>query len=239
MLDLTIIIVNKNYFRFLKKCINSCLSQSTNYRDEVILVDDGSNDGSVLYAKKIKDKKFFFIQTMSKGIEKAANAGFKKSKGKYVVRVDSDDYLDKNFVHNSLKEIKKSRKAFVYSNYILVDSKNNSRKKIILPQFNKKEILQRGDFLATGTVYNKNLIKKIGFYNDRIKNSGLENYELILKLVNKNYSGTKINKFLFYYRKHFKNLSIIKKKKISNYGSKLFKYMNLGKYSKNKYHPWN
>ena len=113
------------------------------------------------------------------------------------------------------------------------------KKKIILPKFDKKEILQRGDFLATGTVYNKNLIKKIGFYNDKIKNGGLENYELILKLVDKNYSGTKINKFLFYYRKHFKNLSIIKKKKISNYGNKLFKYMNLGKYSKNKYHPWN
>jgi glycosyltransferase involved in cell wall biosynthesis len=239
MLDLSIIIVNKNYLGFLENCINSCLSQSTHYRYEVILVDDGSNDGSVLYAKRIKNKKFLLIQTKSKGIEKAANAGFKKSKGQYVVRVDSDDYLDKNFVYHSLREIKKTKKAFVYSDYILVNSTNSSKKKIILPKFDKKEILQRGDFLATGTVYNKNLIKKIGFYNDKIKNGGLENYELILKLVDKNYSGTKINKFLFYYRKHFKNLSIIKKKKISNYGNKLFKYMNLGKYSKNKYHPWN
>ena len=239
MLDLSIIIINKNYLKFLKKSINSCLSQLTDYQYEVILVDDGSSDGSVLYAKKIKNKKFFFIQTKSKGVEKAANAGFKKSKGKYVVRVDSDDYLDKNFVHNSIKKIKKTRKAFVYSNYILVNSKNNRKKKIFLPKFDKKEILRRGDFLATGTVYKKNLIKKIGFYNDRVKNSGLENYELILKLIDKNYTGIKLNKFLFYYRKHFKNLSIIKKKKIRNYGNRLFKFMNLGKYSKNKYHPWN
>ena len=130
MLDLSIIIVNKNYLGFLENCINSCLSQSTHYRYEVILVDDGSNDGSVLYAKRIKNKKFLLIQTKSKGIEKAANAGFKKSKGQYVARVDSDDYLDKNFVYHSLREIKKTKKAFVYSDYILVNSTNSSKKKI-------------------------------------------------------------------------------------------------------------
>jgi len=237
MLDLSIIIINKNYLRFLKKCINSCLNQNTNYQYEVILVDDGSEDDSVMYAKKISNKKFSFIQTKSKGIEWAANRGFEKSKSKYVVRVDSDDYIDKNFVHYSLNEINKSRKAFVYSDYIQINSTDRNKEKISLPNFNEKEIFQRGDFLATGTVYRRNLIKKIGYYNEKFKNSGLENYELILRLIKKKYSGKKINKFLFFYRKHINNLSIIKKKKITNYGKKMFRKMNLGQYSRNKFHP--
>ena len=117
MVDLSIIIINKNYLTFLKKCLDSCLNQVTKYSYEVILVDDGSTDGSVLFAKKIKDKKLKIFHTKNKGIEHASNKGFKKSKAKYVMRVDSDDYLHKNFVNIMLNEIIKSKTAFVYSNY--------------------------------------------------------------------------------------------------------------------------
>tara|TARA_B100000780_G_scaffold271146_1_gene231761 strand:- start:391 stop:1044 length:654 start_codon:yes stop_codon:yes gene_type:complete len=217
--------------------VNSCLSQVTKYKYEVIIVDDGSTDGSINYAKNIKDKKIKFFQTKNKGIEKAANKGFKKSNAKYVVRVDSDDYLSKKFVNIMLSEINKSKTAFIYSNYFAIKSRKNHKSN--LPSFEKKEIIQRGDFLATGTVYNRNIIKKIGYYSEDIKNSGLENYELILRLiVNQNY-GKRINKSLFYYRKHNNNLSILKKKKIMDFGKKIFKKMKLGSYKKNKFHPWN
>jgi len=236
MIDLSIVIINKNYLDYLKKCVNSCLSQVTKYKYEVIIVDDGSTDGSISFAKNIKDKKIKFFQTKNKGIEKAANKGFKKSNAKYVVRVDSDDYLNKKFVNIMLDEANKSKAAFIYSNYYLVNSKK--RLKINLPPFNKKEILQRGDFLATGTVYDRNIIKKKGYYSEDIKNSGLENYQLILKLiVYKNY-GKRVNKHLFYYRKHSVNLSIFKKKKIIDLGKKIFTKMKLGIYKKNKFHPW-
>lgn len=238
MLDLSIIIINRNYLKFLKKCIKSCLDQITFFKYEIIVVDDGSIDGSVNFIKSIRNNKLSFAQTKSEGIEKAANKGFKISKGRYVVRVDSDDYLKKNFVQNSLDVIKFSKKAFVYSNYFQISEKKNM-KKIFLPNFDKKELIKRGDFLATGTVYQKKIIKKLGYFSENLKNNGLENYELILKLINNNYEGIRINKFLFCYRKHIKNLSVIKKRNIKNYGNKLFLKMKLGKYSRNKYHPWN
>ena len=126
----------------------------------------------------------------------------------------------------------------MYSNYFQIDSKDNIIKRKYLPVFKKNEILKRGDFLATGTVYKKKLVHYYGYYNERIKNCGLENYELILKLLIDELKGKKINKFLFYYRHHQKNVSIVKKKKIDNYGKSLFYRMNLGQYSKNHYHPW-
>ena len=213
MIDLSIVIINKNYLKYLKKCLLSCLNQKTNHNYEIIIVDDGSSDGSVKYIQNIKNKKILFLKSNNQGIEKAANKGFKKSKGKYVVRVDSDDYLREDFIQKTIDEIKKSKASFVYSNYYQVDSMDKVFKKKYLPDFRKSEILKRGDFLATGTVYKKNLVKNFGFYNQNIKNCGLENYELILKLLNYKLKGKKINYFLFYYRHHKKNISVIKKKK--------------------------
>ncbi len=237
MLDLSIVIINKNYINYLRKCLISCLNQNTKYLYEVIVVDDGSTDGSIDFVNNIKNKKIKFFQTNNKGIEIAANKGFRKSKAEYVVRVDSDDYLSKNFVNIMLNEANSSKASFIYSNYYTTSLKK--KLKVYLPDFNKKEIIQRGDFLATGTVYHRKTIKKFGYYNEKTKNSGLENYELILKLIIKQNYGKRVKKCLFTYRKHKGNLSILKKKKIVNFGKKIFKKMKLGTYKKNKYHPWN
>ena len=86
-------------------------------------------------------------------------------------------------------------------------------KNVKLPQFDKNEIFSRGDFLASGTVFFEKTFKKLNFYNVKYKNSGLENYELILKLLLINKKGKHINKNLFYYRKQ-KNYSITKRKRI-------------------------
>ena len=57
-------------------------------------------------------------------------------------------------------------------------------RRIYLPKFDRKEIFERGDFLATGTIYRKkNYSKNIGYYNENKKNSGLENYELVFKVT--------------------------------------------------------
>ena len=107
-----------------------------------------------------------------------------------------------------------------------------------LPKFKNKEIKSRGDFLATGTVYLKSILKKFNYYNEKTKNSGLENYELILRIINENIKGKRIPKNLFFHRRHKKNLSKIKKKKILQYGIRLFKFYNIGMYKINKNHPY-
>ena len=75
----------------------------------------------------------------------------------------------------------------------------------------------------------KKLIKSFDFYNEKFKNCGLENYELVLKLLNQ----IREELIIFYFIIGIiKNISIIRQK-IINY-EKLFHKMNLGKYSKNK-----
>lgn len=236
-MDLSIIVINKNYKNFLKVCIESCLNQETKYVYEVLFIDDGSNDGSLEYVKKIKNKKLKVYYAKNQGVEKAANKILKKAKGKYVLRVDSDDFLKKNFVNIMLKKIIGTNYTFVYSNYYIIDVRGKLIRNVKLPSFNPKEIFERGDFLATGTLIKRRSLKSLNYYNEKYKNCGLENYELILKLLLLNKKGKHIKKCLFYYRKHFKNLSIIKRKKIVKYGNLLFKNLKLGKYMINHNHP--
>ncbi len=161
MIDLTIVIVNYNYARYLQRCLDSCFAQENYCSLEIILVDDGSTDNSLSLIKNIKKKNFKVISTKNNGIEKSANLGFKKSKGKFLLRVDADDYLQKNYLREIYGHLNKNY-AFFYSDYFLVNSSGKKIKRKKLPKFSKSEILARGDFLATGTIYRKEAIKKNG-----------------------------------------------------------------------------
>ena len=121
-----------------------------------------------------------------------------------------------------------------------IHADNDSKKIeiISLPIYNKEEVLERGDFLATGTIYRKDYIEKVGFYSECYKNTGLENYELILNLLSLGVEGERIPEVLFFYRRHNLNMSELKRDKIINYGIELFQRFNLGRYSTNKNHPY-
>ena len=107
-----------------------------------------------------------------------------------------------------------------------------------LPKFDPDEIRSRGDFLATGTIYDADLMRLLGGYSTRRLNSGLENYELVLKLLDRGIQGMHIPMPLFCYRRHSLNLSAIKTQKIIENGKILFEERKLGRYRSNQYHPY-
>lgn len=87
----SIIIINYNYARFLKKCIFSVISQKYENK-EIIIVDDGSIDDSRKVIESFDDSIIKLYQT-NKGMMEAANAGFAVSSGDIIIFVDADDYL--------------------------------------------------------------------------------------------------------------------------------------------------
>jgi glycosyltransferase involved in cell wall biosynthesis len=235
----SIIITNYNYHKFLDRCISSSLNQDKKKSFEVLIVDDGSSSESIKIIKKYKNKnnfKAFFLK--NNGIEKAANFGILNAKGKYIIRVDADDLLVSNFLTKVDNYIMKyPNYKFYYSNYFIIDEDNKIISTKALPKFSTKEITERGDFLATGTVYEKKTIIKFGLYDTKKKNCGLENYSLILKLILSKLKGFRINEPLFFFRVHKKSMSKIKIKEIKNYGSFLAANNGLEFYKQNKHHP--
>ena len=96
----SIIITSYNYGKFLGRSIRSCLNQSINEPYEVIVVDDNSKDESIKVASEFKHFKNFKILRNKKnlGVAETSNRGFKIAKGKFIVRIDADDYVSKNFL---------------------------------------------------------------------------------------------------------------------------------------------
>lgn len=92
---ISVIIPVYNTEVYLNQCIDSVLHQT--YKNlEVILVDDGSRDGSLEICKqyKKKDNRITIIHQENGGLSYARNQGIKKATGEYITFLDSDDYWD-------------------------------------------------------------------------------------------------------------------------------------------------
>lgn len=94
-MNISIIVPVYNVEKYLEKCLESILRQS--YQEyEVIIVDDGSTDGSSVIVEKYSEKyadKICCIYQKNQGLSAARNTGLRKAKGKYILFVDSDDAI--------------------------------------------------------------------------------------------------------------------------------------------------
>lgn len=95
----SIVVPVYNVEKYLSECIDSILAQT--YKNfELILIDDGSPDNCPKicdeYAKK--DNRIIVIHQKNKGVSNARNAGIKIANGKWIMFVDSDDWIDKDML---------------------------------------------------------------------------------------------------------------------------------------------
>ena len=229
---ITIIICNYNNKKYIKKCLYSVINQKKNKVPyNIIFIDDNSIDNSFYLAKEIL-KKFknstIVKNNLNLGLTKSCNKAIKACKTEYFIRVDSDDYISKDFIYNFEKIIFKKKYDLISCKRI--EFKNNKKKKI---NINKKKI-DLFKFVSCGVALKTNKIKKIGMY----KNILWEEYDLYIRyLKNDKFNIKIIDKYLYYYRKHEKSMSYKKnwlkkawKQLIIKYGNnKLVKYGTLPK----------
>lgn len=96
-IKISIIVPVYNVKEYLCECLESLVNQSFE-QYEIILVNDGSTDGSDLICKKYEEEyeKIRYYSQQNKGQSAARNVGVRKSKGEYILFVDSDDYIVKD-----------------------------------------------------------------------------------------------------------------------------------------------
>ena len=103
---ISIIVPVYNVQEYLPKCLDSIINQT--YKNlEIILVDDGSTDNSGKLCDEYaeRDKRIKIIHQKNSGQANARNKGIKESKGKYIAFVDSDDWIDEDFIETLEKYI--------------------------------------------------------------------------------------------------------------------------------------
>src|SRR5690625_1981300 len=166
----TVIVPVYNVEKYIKKCLLSIQDQT--YKNfECIIVNDGTQDRSMDIARKTvgKDPRFIFYNKNNGGLSSARNFGLKYARGEYIAFVDSDDYVDKNFLKLPLEKIleEKADICLFGINYIGEDERLWSTKFNNLEEYYKKDdfLLSYGTILqfAWSKLYKKEVFNNVNF----------------------------------------------------------------------------
>jgi glycosyltransferase involved in cell wall biosynthesis len=121
MINVSIIIPTYNRLWSLPRTIESCKGSICNV--EIIVIDDGSNDGTWEWLQN--QKEITALRTQNWGKCWAVNCGFKKAKGKFIKFLDSDDMINGQALDEQFFLAEKENADVVVSGYKLIDNQGN------------------------------------------------------------------------------------------------------------------
>jgi len=170
----SIIVPVYNVERYLEKCLTSIANQTL--KDiEVIIINDGSTDNSLeiceLFSKKYKN--FYLFTKSNEGQGVARNFGLDKSRGQYIIFVDSDDWIDENLCKDTEALMRASLADFGNFGLDFIGEEGNVIKKFTYfnkaPYYDKeifhKALLDDGILSVSGNkVYKRSLLRENGIY---------------------------------------------------------------------------
>ena len=215
MVDISIIVPIYNASKYLKKCLDSLVNQ-TKKELEFILINDGSTDDSESIIKSYNDSRIKYFKRSNHGIGKTRNFGISKSTGKYIMFLDSDDYLEENACEILYKKIEKEKLDVVVCDFYRV--------------VNDSKIIEKiASFKNTSLKDNPNLLLNVNlapwnkiYRSDLIKNNNIKfiedlKYEdapfVVLSLLKSKKIG-KVDKTLVYYTIHEKSETTVRDERI-------------------------
>jgi len=195
-MKVSIIITCYNREKYISRSIRSALNQDFPFDEmEVIVVDDGSSDDSIdIISDYVPDVTLIELKE-NKGLPYARNMGIRKAKGRFVLMLDSDDYLDENII--GVEYIFMSMNpawGAVSCDYITVDDDEH--------HLNRN--CGSSEPIACGIMFKKDALIDIGLYDE--KTLLAEEVDLRLRFLEK-YKIGHIELPLYRYRKHEDNIT--------------------------------
>ena len=127
---ITVVIPVYNVERYLRKCIDTVCNQT--YRNtQIILVDDGSNDGCGIICDEAarKDKRIVVIHKSNGGLSDARNRGIDIARGKYITFIDSDDYISEDYLEYLYGILKKNNAQISICGHIKTKNEQDCTRK--------------------------------------------------------------------------------------------------------------
>lgn len=176
---ISVIIPVYNVEKYLRDCLNSVIGQT--YKDlEIICINDGSTDNSLSileeYAKI--DKRITIINKKNAGVSAARNDGIEKSVGEYLFCLDSDDYIDKDFLEVFYNNAKQNNSDLVIlSNFWGLDKRATNKYHSALPTWSM--------FIKTSILKNNNNLRYP--LNVQPGEDGIFSHELLMYTKNISY----------------------------------------------------
>ena len=201
---ISVIIPVYNVGPFLPECLDSIINQS--YKNlEIIIVNDGSTDGSrdICEKYRLMDSRIKLINQKNSGAAKARNVGIDNSSGKFLSFIDSDDYIHKDMIKILYDNIKKFNADISFCDYSIDKNevlKNPTSIPIVLPEYEMFSRLygKNGDKIISACVklHKKELFNNIKFPAGKI----YEDTFIIHKLIDVSKKIVYVGDKLYFYR---------------------------------------
>lgn len=205
---ISVIVPVYNVERYIRQCVESILEQT--YADlEIILVDDGSTDGSgsICDEYKLKDDRVVVIHKCNGGLSDARNAGLDIARGEYIGFVDSDDYIEPDMYEVLYKNCERYAADLAAARFVKFNTQGEVRKNFTenIEVFSREEMLRLfivGDrrYEITMSVwdrlYKRELISDLRFPVGKC----YEDIVFSTKVIEKSKINVYIDRALYHYR---------------------------------------
>ena len=202
---ITVYLVCHNYEEYVEQAINSVLAQT--YKNfELIIIDDGSTDNSKdVINRYVKYPNVRIILQENKGLIATNNLAIRAANGKYVMRLDADDYLDESALLVLVNAIEESEDiALVFPDYYYIDRHGNITGQERRHNFQADVNLLDQPAHGACTLIRREYLLEVGGYSSEFDCQ--DGWDVWLKLT-EIYKVSNVNLPLFYYRMHGENLT--------------------------------
>ncbi|WP_144281538.1 glycosyltransferase family 2 protein [Chryseobacterium echinoideorum] len=191
----SIIVPCYNQAEYLDECIQSVLDQTYSHW-ECLIINDGSLDNTDEVVDKWlkKDPRFFYYKTQNGGVCSARNLGIEKSNGSWLLPLDGDDKIGKDYLSEAIKKTEEGY-GLIYCSGMHFGMKNTP---LYLPEYSFKELL-RHNIIFCSALFNKEVLGSIRYDKNLVH--GLEDWEFwISYLSQNNIKVLKLPDVHFFYR---------------------------------------
>lgn len=172
----SVIIPTYNRAEFLKSAIGSVLSQ-TYQNFEVIVIDDGSTDGTREIITSFSQDKIKYVYKSNGGQSSARNEGIRLAKGEYIAFLDSDDLWDPRKLEKQLACFQKDPSfGMVFTNYRSIDKDGKVLKEfqaepgyVLSGNFIKDLLEIRFPSVPSSMMVKREAFEKVGYFNENLR----------------------------------------------------------------------
>lgn len=201
----SVIMPTLNNGAYIQRAVASILEQS--FEDlQLIIVDDGSSDGTVSRIREFTDDRVCLVQRADEtGVTSARNEGFRRSSSQYVAVHDGDDWSNPNRLRKQVEYLDENPEvALVGTGAYLVDKDSNIQsRRHVLESPSLTEIKAHNEFVHGSVLMRRDALKEAGGYDEWFDLA--EDYDLWLRLADK-YEVRNIDEPLYYFRQHDESL---------------------------------
>tara|TARA_B100000989_G_scaffold204258_1_gene154584 strand:- start:7350 stop:8015 length:666 start_codon:yes stop_codon:yes gene_type:complete len=215
--EVSVVVTVKNAMAYIGRCLRSLINQNFDREKyEIILVNDKSTDKTKEAITPYLGELIYVENKKSLGLPGSLNVGIQQAKGQYIVRVDADDWVHKEYINILYNLLHLSNELdAVACDYYLMDNKQ----KII----SKENCLKKP--IGCGIMFRSHHLIEIGLYDNKLMSSGDE--DLLIR-YKKKYDIFRVPIPLYRYRRHKTNMTN-NKKLLKKYEKKLLKKHSLKK----------